>query len=84
VVQNDEQFTLERLDGFPVRSVNGVRVDVERRCNARVSVSNSWSDGDGELNEVPAVRNPAHMVQIGRDHRVVTGEVSGVLPANDA
>ena len=37
MVQNDEQFTLERLDGSPVRCINGVRVDVERRCNARVS-----------------------------------------------
>jgi hypothetical protein len=37
VVQNDEQFTLDRLDGFPVRRINGVRVDVERRCNARVT-----------------------------------------------
>jgi hypothetical protein len=39
-----------------------------------LSVSNSWSGGDGELNEVPAVRDPAHMVQIDRDHRVLTGE----------
>ena len=39
-----------------------------------LSVSNSWSGGDGELDEVPAVGDPAHMVQIGRDHRVVTGE----------
>jgi hypothetical protein len=37
VVQNDEQFTLDRLNGFPVRRINGVRVDVERRCDARVS-----------------------------------------------
>ena len=37
MVQNDEQFTLDRLDGFPVRRIDSVRVDVERRCNARVS-----------------------------------------------
>ena len=37
-------------------------------------VSNSWSGGDGELDEVPAVGDPAHIVQIGRDHRVLTGE----------
>jgi len=37
VVQNDEQFTLDRLDGSPVRCINGVRVNVERHCNARVS-----------------------------------------------
>jgi hypothetical protein len=40
----------------------------------RLSVSNSLSGGDWELDEVPAVRDPAHMVQIGRDHRVLTGE----------
>ena len=39
-----------------------------------LSVSNSWSGGEGELDEVPAVRDPAHIVQIGRDHRVLTGE----------
>ncbi len=39
-----------------------------------LSVSNSWSGGDGELDEVPAVSDPAHLVQIGRNHRVLTGE----------
>jgi len=33
---NDEQFTLDRLDGLAVRRINGVRVEVERRRNARV------------------------------------------------
>ncbi len=42
--------------------------------DVRLSVSNSWSGGDGELDEVPAVRDPAHIVQIGRNHRVLTGE----------
>ena len=32
---------------------------------ARLSVSNSSSGGDRELDEVPAVRDPAHMVQSG-------------------
>ena len=39
----------------------------------RLSVSNSLSGGDWELDEVPAGRDPAHMIQIGRDHRVPTG-----------
>ena len=37
-------------------------------------VSNSLSGGDWELDEVPAMGDPAHMVQISRDHRVPTGE----------
>ena len=40
-----------------------------------VSVSNSWSGGDGELHEVPAMGDPAHMIQVGRDRRVSTGDV---------
>jgi hypothetical protein len=40
----------------------------------RLSVSNSWSGGDGELDEVPAMGDPAHMIQVGRDRRVSTGE----------
>ena len=39
-----------------------------------VSVSNSSSGGDWELDEVPAVGDPTHMVQIGWGHRVSTGE----------
>jgi hypothetical protein len=39
-----------------------------------VSVSNSLSRCDWELNEVPAVGDPTHMVQIGKGHRVSTGE----------
>ena len=41
------------------------------RC---LSVSNSISGGDRELNEVPAVGNPTHLVQIGRRHCVSVGE----------
>jgi hypothetical protein len=37
-------------------------------------VSNSLLGGDWELDEIPTVRDPAHMVQIGRDHRALTGE----------
>jgi hypothetical protein len=39
-----------------------------------LSVSNSLSGGDWELDEVPAMGDPAHMVQIGRDRRVPIGE----------
>jgi hypothetical protein len=30
--------------------------------------------GDWELDEVPAMADPAHMVQVGRNRRVSTGE----------
>jgi hypothetical protein len=40
----------------------------------RLSVSNSLSGGDWELDEVPAVGDPMHMVQIGRGHRVSAGD----------
>ena len=43
----------------------------------RLSVSNSLSGGDWELDHVPAVGDPTHMVQIGGDHPVSTGEVQG-------
>ena len=56
------------------RQTHGSPVSIIPRRLRRVSVSNSWSGGDGELDEVPAVGDPAHMVQIGRDHRVSTGE----------
>ena len=39
-----------------------------------VWVSNSLSGGDRELDEVPAVGDPAHLAQIGRGHGVSTGE----------
>ena len=39
-----------------------------------LSVSNSLSGGDWELDEVPAIADPAHMVQVGRDRRRSTGE----------
>ena len=45
------------------------------RFEHRLSVSNSLSGGDWKLNEVPAMGDPAHMVQIGRDRRVPIGEV---------
>ena len=40
----------------------------------RVSVSNSLSGGNRELDEVSAVRDPTHLTQISRAHRVATGE----------
>ena len=53
------------------------------RClNRPLSVSNCLSGGDWEPDEVPAVRDPAHMVQIDRDHRVPTGE--GVVSHSSA
>ena len=39
-----------------------------------VSVSNSLSGRDWELDEVPAVRDPTHVAQIGRGHGVSTGK----------
>src|SRR5262249_32033922 len=39
-----------------------------------LSVSNSLSGRDRQLNEVPAVGDPTHLVQIGRGHRVAVGE----------
>ena len=39
-----------------------------------LSVSNSWSGGYGELDEVPAVRDPTHAAQIGKGHGVSTGK----------
>ena len=39
-----------------------------------MSVSNSLSGGDRELDEVPAVGDPTHLAQIGRGHRVSAGE----------
>jgi hypothetical protein len=32
------------------------------------------SCGDGKLDKVPAMGDPAHMIQVGRDRRVSTGE----------
>jgi hypothetical protein len=49
-----------------------------------LSVSNSSSGGDWELDEAPAVRDPAHMVQIGRDRRAPTCEGQRLCPSNDA
>ena len=39
-----------------------------------LSVSNSSSGRHWELDQVPAVGDPTHIVQIGRDHRVPTAE----------
>ena len=39
-----------------------------------VSVSNSLSGGDRELDEVPAVGDPAHVAEIGKGLRVSTDE----------
>ncbi len=58
MVQNDEQFTLDRFDGFAVRRINGVRVDVERRCNARVA-----SEAPPALGEIVRVRSRRYLVE---------------------
>ena len=42
--------------------------------HAHLSVSNSSSGGDWELDEIPAVGDPTHMIQVGRGDRVSTGE----------
>ena len=39
-----------------------------------LSVSNSLSGGDRELDEVPAVGDPAHVAEIGKGLRVSTDE----------
>jgi LacI family transcriptional regulator, galactose operon repressor len=39
-----------------------------------LSVSNSLSGRDWELDEVPAVRDPTHAAQIGKGHGVSTGK----------
>src|SRR6516164_488463 len=48
----------------------------QRYCSSerreRMSVSNSWSGGDGKLDEIPAVGDPAYMVQVGRGHHWVS------------
>lgn len=36
-----------------------------RRRNLTLSVSNSLSGGDRELDEIPAMGDPAHMMQVG-------------------
>jgi hypothetical protein len=45
---------------------------------------NSLSGGDGELDEVPAMADPAHMVQVGRTAVCPLATASGVRPSNDA
>lgn len=52
---------------------NDAGVDIEHGSPTIVSglsVSNSLSGGDWELDEVPAVRDPTHVAQIGRGHCV--------------
>ena len=44
------------------------------RVVAGLSVSNSSSGCDWELDQVPAVGEPTHMVQIGRGDRLPTAE----------
>jgi len=69
VVKNGRITLLGVVDNESDRTTAGIKA-----LEVKVSVSNSWSGGDGELDEVPAVRHPAHIVQIGRNHRVLTGE----------
>ena len=59
--------------------LSGVRATVARKEGRvwsyfDVSVSNSLSGRDWELDQVPAVGDPTHIVQIGTGHRVSTGE----------
>ena len=49
-----------------------------------VSVSNSLSGRDWELDKVPAVGDPTHIVQIGRATVCPPAKVNGVWPSNDA
>ena len=41
---------------------------------ARLWVSNLLSGGDRQLDEAPAVRDPAQIVQISRDYRMLAGK----------
>ena len=46
----------------------------QKGAQSNLSVSNSLSGGDWELDEIFAMGDPAHVVQISRDRRVPTGE----------
>jgi hypothetical protein len=48
--------------------------DATRIILASVSISNSLSGRDRKLDQVPAVGDPTHMMQIGRANRVCTSE----------
>jgi hypothetical protein len=66
VVQNDEQFTLDCLDRLAVRCIDDMRVDVERRRNARVSelllrdVKSVYSASSGTAHEWLTWRRALH------------------------
>jgi PIN domain len=49
-------------------------VKIELRHRMHLSVSNSSSGCDWELDQVPAVGDPPHMVQIGSGHRLSTAD----------
>jgi hypothetical protein len=49
-----------------------------------VSVSNSLSGRHWKLDQVPAVGNPTHIVQLGADNRVSAGEIQRRVASNDA
>ena len=49
-----------------------------------MSVSNSSSGRHWELDQVPAVGDPTHIVQLRTGDRVSAREVNGVWPSNDA
>jgi hypothetical protein len=56
------------IDAFhPAEERRPLRRDVE-------SVSNSLSGRDRQLDELPAVGDPAHMAQVGRRYRVFINE----------
>ena len=63
----------EQIMGIGRRATICTRREARSITNT-VSVSNSLSGRDWELDQVPAVGDPTHMVQIGKGHRVSTGE----------
>ena len=64
--------TVARLAGpGGARSVVAESVLVKQQLPT-LSVSNSLSGGDGELDEIPAMGHPAHMIQVGGARHVST------------
>ena len=62
------------LTTMSCRTLGPVAPLVRLAAHIGLSVSNSLSGRHWELDQVPAVGDPTHIVQIGTGHRVSTGE----------